>query len=471
MAIRKIILENFKNFEGRNSFDFDNINLIKGKNGSGKSTLIKDALMFVLYGHSEVPLEKLPTRGKSQSCKVELHLTDMIIVREYPTKIHIQEINYPPIMFANNKVAQDWLNDKFQNVDYFRKFRMIDLQQGINILEEGKTSLRKTLCNFNEDKFNQIRKNLQTKKREREIYNRDNLQTDSTHFPSEKRLNVVQLGLLNITEEIYAIDKELKEGNNILMSLVSNRVRLESQKENFSSQKTTLLENSICPTCKRKTNKETKFKMLSIFSKEISGINNRIIPLLEKIAEAKEVIFYLNPLRQKSLSRKEKINKLKYKLENIIKRKDYKWTTNDVEIIKQAIKELDNFSSYYITEWIKILEPIINDILTKINFQVSFEINEKGNIDVNLLRNGEVYNYKDLSAGQRLVVSISFQLALLLENTQEGFIIADEGFSNLDIENLKLILELFKNLPFQLLCVIHRLEDVPDNVHTINLGE
>jgi len=162
-------------------------------------------------------------------------------------------------------------------------------------------------------------------------------------------------------------------------------------------------------------------------------------------------------LRQKSLSRKEKINKLKYKLENIIKRKDYKWTTNDVEIIKQAIKELDNFSSYYITEWIKILEPIINDILTKINFQVSFEINEKGNIDVNLLRNGEVYNYKDLSAGQRLVVSISFQLALLLENTQEGFIIADEGFSNLDIENLKLILELFKNLPFQLLCVIHRL--------------
>ncbi|KKK81951.1 hypothetical protein LCGC14_2808270, partial [marine sediment metagenome] len=153
----------------------------------------------------------------------------------------------------------------------------------------------------------------------------------------------------------------------------------------------------------------------------------------------------------------ELARRVPYKLENIIERKDYKWTTNDVEIIKQAIKELDNFSSYYITEWIKILEPIINDILTKINFQVSFEINEKGNIDVNLLRNGEVYNYKDLSAGQRLVVSISFQLALLLENTQEGFIIADEGFSNLDIENLKLILELFKNLPFQLLCVIHRL--------------
>ena len=470
MIIKKIVLENFKNFEGRHSFNFDNINLIKGKNGSGKSTLIRIAPAFCIYGYSDVPLEKLPTRGKSKSCRVEVHFDDCIIAREYPTKIYIQEVNYPPMIFANNRVAQEWLNNKFQNVDYFRKFRMIDLQQGINILEEGKTSLRKTLCSFNEDMFNKIRKNLQIKKKEREIYNRDNLNIDTIHFPSEKRLHAIQIGLLNLSEEVYSIEKELSEEQRNLTNLISNRMRLQSQKEGFTNQKIQLLKNSACPTCNRRTNKDIKLKILNDFNKNISEINDKIISFIDKIDNQKEEVYYFKSYKEKILKRKDRISEIRYKLETIVKQKDYKWVTKDVEVIKQAIKELDNFSSYYITEWIKILEPIMNDILSKIGFQITFDIDNKGDIDINLIKDGKEYNYKDLSSGQKLITSIAFQLSLLLESNKEGFIIADEGFSNLDTENLKLILELFKNLPFQLLCVIHRLEDIPDGVYVINCG-
>jgi ABC-type molybdenum transport system ATPase subunit/photorepair protein PhrA len=58
-----------------------------------------------------------------------------------------------------------------------------------------------------------------------------------------------------------------------------------------------------------------------------------------------------------------------------------------------------------------------------------------------------------------------------MERGESGLVIADEGFSSLDADNLKMVLDVFKNLPFQLLCVVHRLNDIPDNVNIINLGE
>jgi energy-coupling factor transporter ATP-binding protein EcfA2 len=77
--------------------------------------------------------------------------------------------------------------------------------------------------------------------------------------------------------------------------------------------------------------------------------------------------------------------------------------------------------------------------------------------------------YKLLSTGQKLVLSIAFKLAILLEKNETGLMIADEGFSSLDIENLNHIFDLFNGLPFQLICVLHRFEDVPDGATVITL--
>ena len=464
MEIKRIMLTNFKNFEGEHTFHFDNINLVQGRNGIGKSTLIKDAILFALYGHGEVSLEKLPTRGKSKSCKVEIHFEDCVIVREYPTKITIVGKD-----FATNKVAQEWLNEKFQNVDYFKKFRMIDLQQGINILEEGKTSLRKTLFTFNEEAFNKVRSNLQTKKREREVYNRDNLSNISSHFPSKSRLYQLEIGLLNLAEELSSLEKDLRISEQDYFRVLSKKSGFEANKSSFKKQKDKLVINSACPFCERKTNKDTKMKLLAKVNHSIVDLNEKINKEILELDSQKDTLHYLKTLKNKLIERKEKLNILKEKLDNRINLIDYKWNSKDLEIMKQAIRELDGFSSFYITEWIKILEPIMDDIINRIGFNIKFDLDSKGNIDIKLIKNGEEYSYKDLSSGQRLVISIAFQMSLLIERGESGLIVADEGFSSLDETNLHLILELFKNLPFQLSCVIHHIENIPDGVHVINL--
>jgi hypothetical protein len=471
MVLRKIVLENFKNFEGQHTFHFDKVNMIRGKNGSGKSTLIKDALLFAIYGHSEVSLENLPTRGKSKSCKVELHFENIVIKRDYPTKIFVQEVNYPPMMFANNKVAQDWLNNRFKNVEYFRKFRMIDVQQGINILEEGRTSLRKTLFSFNDKVFNEIRNSLQTKRRQRDIYNRDNLKLDKIHYPSEKRLHVINIGVLNITESIYDLEKEITEIGQELTNLNIKKSNLEITKDREKTEKHKILEYSTCPTCSREITESIKLHLVQKINYRIDAVNKKIPILLSKIEEENDEITHLRTVKRKSQEKKEKLIRIQAELENRVKQKDYKWTTKDVEIMKQAIKELDNFASYYITEWIKVLEPIINDIIKKVGFTIKFDLDDKGRIDIILYKGNEEYKYKDLSSGQRLIISIAFQMSLLMERGEAGLIIADEGFSNLDKDNLLTILELFKSSSFQLLSVIHRLDDIPDRVYLIALED
>ena len=478
MKLFKIKLINFKNFNETHDFHFTKVNLIRGNNGCGKSTLIKDSILFALYGNSETSLDKLPTKGKN-NCRVDLYIDNFIISREYPTKIKICEIgpkgkvdsSMVGLEFATNRVAQEWINNNYKIIDVFKKFRMIDLQQGINILEEGKVSLRKTLFSFNDSLFNKIRLNLQSKKREREIYNKDNLIEISKHYPSKKRLKQIEVGLVNITEQMYSLDRDIRVYEQDYYGLTSKRGQYDGSKSMYKSQKDKILQYSSCPTCKRRITKDTKMELLKDINSNITRLDSEISKIIEKISDQNDSLTSLKNIKNKLQSKKEKFNKLYSRLENRLSYKDYKWTNRDVTVMSQAIKELDGFSSYYITEWIKILEPIINDIINKAGFTIKFDLDEKGNIDIIFFKDGEQYGYKDLSSGQRLIVSIGFQLALLMERGESGLVIADEGFSSLDADNLKMVLDVFKNLPFQLLCVVHRLNDIPDNVNIINLGE
>jgi DNA repair exonuclease SbcCD ATPase subunit len=165
-----------------------------------------------------------------------------------------------------------------------------------------------------------------------------------------------------------------------------------------------------------------------------------------------------------------KITRAIEKIQNRFKLQDYyKYTNKDVAIVQKALQELDNLSSYYLTESLKIFEPIINSILNKINFNVKFKINDKNKFDIALDKDGTEYSYDDLSEGQKLLVQIAFKLALLLERGEEGIVIADEGLSSLDFDNLDHVLTIFKNLPYQLFIVLHNLETVPVDVQIIDL--
>jgi DNA repair exonuclease SbcCD ATPase subunit len=468
MNLKKITLTDYRNFEGTVSFPFYKITHITGENGTGKTTLGLLAFLFAIYGWSEDSLEDLITKGK-KSTKVEIEIDDLIISREYPTTPSSLKIykNNKELIFSNNVERQNYLNEIFKNIDYFRKFRMIDTQKGISILESGKTAIRKTLVSFNESYFNNIRNGLQEKKREREMYNKDRI-ISYTLYPSQKRLDFINMKLLSLSEELVNIEKEINETEKEYLELLTKKGKKESIIEYYKSQKDRINQYSKCPTCLRGITPTLKIELLKEVNDKISEANETISILLENINERKDILNYFKSIKNNIDKHQKKLFNYQLKLSNRIEQKDFKYTDKDVLILKKAIEELDNFLSYYLAEWTKILEPLINSLIEKIGFKIEFIINTKGDFDLKIYKNGIEYSYKNLSTGQRLILSIAFQLAFLLEKGETGLIIADEGFGNLDENNLNLIIEFFKSIPFQLIYIVHRF-DTPEGVRAISL--
>jgi len=150
------------------------------------------------------------------------------------------------------------------------------------------------------------------------------------------------------------------------------------------------------------------------------------------------------------------------KLEARLKQKDYIWSPADLEVVKQCIKEVDNFYTFYLLEAIKSIEPVINHLLSKISMNMKFILNAKGKFDFIVNIDKKELKYSQLSKGQKLVVSMAVKMALLLERGESGLIISDEGMSSLSEKNLDLMFELIQEHPFQLLSVVHRYENPPN---------
>jgi len=468
MDIKHIHLQNFRNFEGKHSFFFLNLNLVKGENGKGKTSLALSSILFAIYGYSAQALERVPTRNKSKSCSVEViveHLGDTYkIKRAYPTAITISK-NKEIVKLANNQQKQRYLNDLFKNVDYFKKFRLIDNDSGINILEEGKTSLQKTLLSFHQDMFNAIRKNLMEKKRERETFNKDIV--TSSHYPSEKRLEQIQIGLTELMKKYKVVEEEYQDANQKYKFILQKKNQQEAFLSVFEKQEKSILNlDHICPTCNQEIDQTIQFKLLEELQGNITKTLDFISSFQKDTDKRESTVTNVLHAKDDITNKHRKLSVLKGALETRLKQKQFKYTSKDVAIIKNAIEELDKFYKFYITEGLKLLEPIINSVLDKIGFRITF----LENFDIELTRDEITYSYKDLSKGERLILSLAFKVALLLEKNETGVIIADEGFSSLDEGNLDYILNLFRDIPFQLIAVIHRFDNQLEGINIIDLN-
>jgi DNA repair exonuclease SbcCD ATPase subunit len=140
-----------------------------------------------------------------------------------------------------------------------------------------------------------------------------------------------------------------------------------------------------------------------------------------------------------------------------------------VIVAKKAIEELDKMSSYYLVESVKTLEPIINSVLDKVGFAVSFDVDLKGKFNILLQKEDTQYKYADLSTGEKLVLQIAFKLAILLRENKAELLVCDEGLGSLDAENLEHILEIIRALPTQLIMVLHRYEPTDTAIKVIQL--
>ena len=473
MTIKQINLKNFKCFE-KAKFDFAEMTFIKGENGSGKTTISLDAVVFALFGYYKGELlSDVITRGKGKKASVELILEYnnrvYTVIREYPTRLIIKEDDIA-LKFVNSTDAQNWINKTFGDRLNFMKFRIVDAYtKETNFLEEGQTAIKRILFAHSDEIFENIKKKLNIIKTERERFCKDKAVT-YTHYPSEKRLQLLTTKYKELNAQENELIKDIRAFNSDFQTMERKIGQLENEKKTLNNQKNKLTTEKVCYACKQTLPKPKAKEMLETTNNRIKELNSI---LSTKSTEKTDLIDLINSqtkIRERISSRIQDLMDLKRKLETRIKQKDFKYSKKDIEIVKQAIKEVDNLSSYYLSESIKVLEPIINAILEKIDFKINFETNEKGKFEMKLERQGIVYKYKDLSTGQKLILQVAFKLAILLERNETGVIIADEGMSSLDEENLAHILQIFENYPFQLLLVLHRFDNVPENIKIIQLG-
>jgi len=474
MRINKITLKNFKNFINKQE-SFSKMNFIQGSNGSGKTTLILDSILFALWGYSYTNLASLPTRDKSQSCSVTIELThnkdNYIVKRSYPTSIEITK-NEEKLKFTTSIEANNYLTEIAGTREMFGKFHLINAYDSdTDILSAGQTTIKKTLFTLTDDLFNNAKTKLQLIKSERERLNKDGA-TVYTHYPSEKRLHILNNGIIDTTKQLQEVSKELNEFIRDYNNEQRDKGSAEGQKSNYSSQKNKILSQpDSCYACKQPISKDNQKSQLKKINESIEKLNNQIAKHIESMNITKDIMQNFESSRVKIQERINILRDKKGKLEARMKQKNLIYTSKDVVIVKQALVELDNLSSYYLKESIKTLEPVINSVLEKIGFEVSFTIDNKGHFTVLYKKDGIEYGQKDLSTGQATIMQIAFKLSLLLSMNKVGIVIADEGLGSLDQDNLLHIISIFENYPFQLFMVLHRAPELPKEVKVINLNK
>lgn len=448
---------------------FDKLNLVVGPVGSGKSTATSIAIRFCLYGASDSNLANLRNKWSKEPCFVEIRLIDrdehLCITREIPTKVTILLKGEEVLPGALNRDKDAWLEERFGTLKNFEKFRMIDTKLGSNLLELGATELRRTLLEQEDNLFNRVRANLVSKKTEFDKYNREDAKVDN-HYPSEKRLNFLRLQFESLKLN-FQDDREDKAYSAELTKTLSAEAYLEAIIDQ-ECKYLKLLDNRSCPVCTQ------EFRDAETLRKGVHGkidaYKAEMTLLNDKIDELEALGKKRRDKRTQNLFKLNRIERLIHKLEGRIKQKEYRYTGRDVEEVSYAIRELDNYYSQYLVESLNSLQPIINNIVNKINLSVFFVVKD-GKISIELERDQKQFSYKELSSGQKMILNIAFQVAALLQKGQEGLIVADEGFSNLDSDSIITLYDLFRDLPFQLISVIHRFNEETDGIKIIRIQE
>lgn len=474
MIIKSIKLKNFKCFQN-NEFNFTQLNFIQGKNGLGKTTMSLEAILFALFGYTpKQSLSDLPTRNKAKSCTVIIEIKHnnklYRIERSYPSKLKIFEDN-KFLKFNNAREGQGFIDNLFCTREQFLKFHTIDKDIGSNFLEEGQVALKRILFSNTDEIFNNWRDKLNSIKKHREVWNKDNL-PNQYHYPSENRIDTLEIGLQELENKLKKLIEDLKPLENEHQNAYKQQYQSNKDLDYWNNRFNIIKQNKQCYACKRELSDKKQKEMLN----EIEGKQNTLEISLQKLDKEvktkKEQLDKQSKEKENIRNKVYKVNRLLDKLNNRLKTKEYKYTNKDILIVKKAIEELNKLSSYYITKSIENLEPIINSVLEKINFKIKFSVDSKGKFEIILIKDDIEYTYKDLSTGQKLLLQIAFKLALLLEKNEiNTCIIADEGLSNLDEDNLLHVLEIFRNYPYQLIGVLHRFENIPSYIKVINLNK
>jgi len=483
MQIQSLKLKNFQLFETA-EITFDKTNLIIGSNfdseeqnsifsgnGAGKSTIL-NAILFALYGNvtnlNLTDLLRIGAKEMSIELNCILNTEQLRIVRKIPSELHIF-VNGQEQKYNTATISQSKLNELLQDdVNRFRTYRMIDQSKGINLLDLGIVSLRKTLMDLTNGQFTQYRAHLLEKKLERERFSTDK---KLYHFHvSEKRVTILRDGANRLKAEQETIAKDKKEQERVcgnFESKIQTNLRLISSKNRDIEE---AQKSGYCPilkkTCadlKKELSPERKNQMYQ----EIEQLNQEIEQFKVALKEEESCLEYYNTLYMDVQKHVNLVNNYSMKLNEAAKFADYKYTKEDIQLYADSIKTLDSFSGFYVMQWLTNLGLIINDLLRPVNISVEFSA-DKDFIKVN--NAGQELNYSQLSSGQKTFLNTIFKVGILLnEGISNGVLLIDEGINCIDNTNFLKLLEILNTLNFQSFVIYQNCPKELDYITYINI--
>lgn len=296
-------------------------------------------------------------------------------------------------------------------------------------------------------------------------------------------------------EEIKIKEKELSEYNLLLDTVTNKKIKLESlisnsklslneieqkisnlriNKNNLDTKQIEYIE-LIKSIENKKIQRDSEIKRLNSLIEELENQNLSIdkkqftieeqietlkkeLPILqEQYKQENDCLNYYKSLYESTQYHIGKLKERIIKLTEAFKFLEYKYNESDIQLYTDSIKTLDQFSGYYIQEWLNNLTIIINDLLKNVN--QSIELTDSKEF-IKMKDNGQELYYSDLSSGQQIFLSAVFKLAILLQKGESNkIIIADDGMGTLDEINFKNFIEICKNIPMQFFLVF---QDVPD---------
>jgi len=477
MYIKSIKIQNLQLIKSA-KVDFDKINIISGLNldspsesgnGSGKSTLVLRAILFALYGYCEegLTLKDLIRFGeKETSVEIEIEKDNNLfrIIRCIPSSLTIY-LNGNEIQANTSTIKQAFITEHFGDINFFRQYRCCDTKNGINTLDLGIVSLRKSMMSFIESYFTEIRTKLLAKKVERERYSVD--KKLCKHYLSTKRKCLLESGLIKLMDIKKELQQSLRETQNLIYK-VNGEISSKKRIIDYKLNETKKAQEGICPILKQSCERIGK----KLSQEDMRKMNDEVDKLRQEIKNLEESIIgdqdYLADLEMQLQGIDFKIEKVRRKairLENAFQFADYKYTKADIVIYDEAVKILDTFAGEYIKEWLESLSIVLNNLLNKLNIKVEFTV------DKDFLRvydNEQVLKYDMLSKGQKTFLGCVFKLAILMQNNDTGLIILDDGLNDIDWINFRNLISIIKTLPFQAICVYQGLqEEIEDTKHFI----
>jgi len=442
---------------------FDKINIVSGinkdnptesGNGSGKSTFVLRAILFGLYGYVEegLTLKDLIRFGEKETT-VDIVLEDnghsYNIIRKIPSELRVY-FDGNEVQANTPTIKQKFIDEHFGTINFFRQYRCVDLKNGINVLDLGIVSLRKTLMGFIENFFTEKRTSLLAKKAEKEKYSID--KKLCKHYLSETRRCILKTGL----DKLLLDKKELQtlirdaQGN---ISKVNGEVIAKERIITYKQSETKKAEEGICPilktTCDRigkKISEDDKRKM----SNEVDKLRQEIKVLEESVVGDNDYLADLEMQMQEIDFKIEKARRKALRLESAFQFKDYKYTKADIIVYDEAIKTFDTFAGEYIKEWLGNLSVILNNLLSNLNIKLEFTADKDF---LKVYDNDQIMKYDLLSKGQKAFLSTVFKLGILMQQEKSGLIILDDGLNDLDETNFGNLIQIIKTLPFQAICV------------------